>query len=203
MNNRHDSFEVRFNPHDGNELVPGVRAAHFRGLSTPSWLYDPWTGGVRTVEEVGTDPFGLLIVPYRGTWHKGESAPGMYESTLSAAETDRDQINAGVGVKSLPDGPRWFGVDAGEATAIDKVLNERGKRYGVFKGHAKITQSLKYTMYQQEAWEKLKDDQKEALEMIAHKIGRILNGDPNYADSWVDIAGYAQLVADRLNGIER
>jgi hypothetical protein len=34
--------------------------------------------------------------------------------------------------------------------------------------------------------------------MIAHKIGRILNGDPNYADSWIDIAGYAQLVADRL-----
>lgn len=34
--------------------------------------------------------------------------------------------------------------------------------------------------------------------MIAHKIGRILNGDPNYADSWIDIAGYAKLVADRL-----
>jgi hypothetical protein len=42
------------------------------------------------------------------------------------------------------------------------------------------------------------DDQREALDMIAHKIGRILNGDPNYADSWVDIAGYAKLVADRL-----
>jgi hypothetical protein len=39
--------------------------------------------------------------------------------------------------------------------------------------------------------------------MICHKIARILNGDPNYADSWVDIAGYAQLVADRLLGIER
>lgn len=46
-------------------------------------------------------------------------------------------------------------------------------------------------------------DAVEALEMIAHKIGRILNGDPGYADSWVDIAGYAQLVADRLNGVER
>ena len=39
--------------------------------------------------------------------------------------------------------------------------------------------------------------------MIAHKIGRILNGDPNYADSWVDIAGYAQLVANELEGIIR
>jgi hypothetical protein len=34
--------------------------------------------------------------------------------------------------------------------------------------------------------------------MVVHKIGRILNGDPHYADSWVDIAGYAKLVADRL-----
>ena len=33
----------------------------------------------------------------------------------------------------------------------------------------------------------------EALEMIAHKIARILSGDADYADNWVDIAGYAQL----------
>ena len=41
-------------------------------------------------------------------------------------------------------------------------------------------------------------DQNEALQMICHKIARIVNGDPDYADSWVDIAGYAKLVADRL-----
>jgi len=49
----------------------------------------------------------------------------------------------------------------------------------------------------------LAHDQQEALDMICHKIGRILNGDPDYADNWHDIAGYAQLVADRLNGTER
>lgn len=48
------------------------------------------------------------------------------------------------------------------------------------------------------------EDMAEALFMIAHKIGRIVNGDPWYADSWIDIAGYAKLVADRLeNNIER
>ena len=46
----------------------------------------------------------------------------------------------------------------------------------------------------------LDSDQQEALDMICHKIGRIINGDPDYADSWVDIAGYAQLVANRLQG---
>jgi len=36
--------------------------------------------------------------------------------------------------------------------------------------------------------------------MIFSKIARILNGDPNHLDSWTDIAGYATLVADRLQG---
>ena len=34
--------------------------------------------------------------------------------------------------------------------------------------------------------------------MIAHKIGRILAGDPNHIDHWLDIAGYATLVAKEL-----
>lgn len=86
------------------------------------------------------------------------------------------------------------------------TLDERGSRYGKFTGHASVTQKIKDAMYAHNdwaGWEALAPDQREALEMIAHKIGRILNGDPNYADSWVDIAGYAKLVADRLEGIER
>lgn len=82
---------------------------------------------------------------------------------------------------------------------VDEILEERGKRYGKFTGHAKITQAIKHTLaYDQEKWHKLTDDKKEALEMIAHKIGRILNGDPEYDDSWDDIAGYAKLVADEI-----
>ena len=85
---------------------------------------------------------------------------------------------------------------------IQQVLEERGARYGKFTGHAQITQNLKLIMYTTENFAKLDADQKEALEMIAHKIGRILNGDPNYDDSWKDIAGYAELVAKRLQGVE-
>jgi Domain of unknown function (DUF6378) len=87
--------------------------------------------------------------------------------------------------------------------AIDtsKILIERGKRYGLFSTHALITQSIKLNMRARESnWNRLRPDQQEALEMIAHKIGRILNGDPNYEDSWRDIAGYAELVANRLVG---
>jgi hypothetical protein len=42
--------------------------------------------------------------------------------------------------------------------------------------------------------------QAEALDMIFSKIARIVIGDPNHTDSWIDIAGYAKLVADRLEG---
>lgn len=84
------------------------------------------------------------------------------------------------------------------AEDIDAVLTERGNRYGEFKDHARITQAIKLSFIDSPNWLELADDQMEALQMIAHKIGRILNGDPDYADSWVDIAGYAKLVADRL-----
>jgi hypothetical protein len=88
---------------------------------------------------------------------------------------------------------------------ITATLDERGKRYGDFMGHAQIAMALKAEINGAiESRQKLMaDDQLEALDMICHKIGRIINGDPNYADSWHDIAGYAQLVADRLNGVSR
>jgi hypothetical protein len=85
---------------------------------------------------------------------------------------------------------------------IDNTLAERGKRYGTFKGHALVTQKLKMVIREHSVNKVMADDQWEALDMICHKIGRIVNGDPNYADSWVDIAGYAKLVADRLEGKE-
>lgn len=88
--------------------------------------------------------------------------------------------------------------DVLQESHIDTLLAERGARYGNFADHARITQSIKFVMHTTEKWQHLADDQMEALQMIAHKIGRILNGDPDYADSWVDIAGYAKLVADRL-----
>lgn len=81
---------------------------------------------------------------------------------------------------------------------IDKTLKERGDRYGEFTTQASISQALKWQMHQTDNWSSLTSDQKEALEMIANKIGRILNGDPNYHDNWHDIVGYAKLVADRL-----
>jgi hypothetical protein len=83
-------------------------------------------------------------------------------------------------------------------TNVNEMLAGREARYGSFQGHARISQDLKAAMNERSGWDGLQADQREALEMIQHKIARILNGDPNYADNWVDIAGYATLVANRL-----
>lgn len=83
--------------------------------------------------------------------------------------------------------------------SIENTLKERGNRYGDFKEHARITQSIKAAMNDSPNWSKLSTDKREALEMLAHKIGRILNGDPEYKDSWHDIIGYAKLVEETLS----
>ncbi len=81
---------------------------------------------------------------------------------------------------------------------IDNTLAGRGSRYGDFVGHANITQGIKKAMIQSPNWERLTNDKRECLEMVAHKIGRILNGDPEYKDSWHDIFGCVRLVEKTL-----
>lgn len=106
----------------------------------------------------------------------------------------------------FPEGPTTSKLENPLQSApnlIDSILEERGKRYGKFVDHAQVTQNLKDTIHDALNGHNkyLTADQQEALDMICHKIGRIVNGDPDYADSWDDIAGYAKLVGDRLRGI--
>lgn len=87
--------------------------------------------------------------------------------------------------------------------SINALIAERGSRYGKFADGAEIMRDLKHVMHEVDGWNNLTASQKEALDMIQHKIGRILNGDPTYDDNWKDIAGYATLVAEELNGVKK
>lgn len=88
---------------------------------------------------------------------------------------------------------------------VNNTLQERGSRYGDFKDHADITQALKTTstIFLRSRNKVLSAAHQEALDMIFHKIGRILNGDPNYDDSWHDIAGYATLAEKECKNEEK
>jgi hypothetical protein len=82
--------------------------------------------------------------------------------------------------------------------SVQQTLNERQSTHGDFADHARATQMLKTVIQNQPGWKNLNAMQRESLDMIAHKIGRILAGNPNHADHWHDIQGYAKLIEDRL-----
>ena len=86
--------------------------------------------------------------------------------------------------------------------SMDALLQKREDQYGSFMFGANIAIRLKGVMHNAIAQKDLHlaPDQMLALDMIAVKISRILSGNPSHKDSWVDIAGYAKLVSDRLEG---
>ena len=88
---------------------------------------------------------------------------------------------------------------------VDETLDARAVEYGKFIEGAEVMQMLKRVVLNalNNRDKTLAHDQAEAMDMIIHKIGRIINGNPDVVDHWLDIAGYAQLVADRLNGRSR
>jgi hypothetical protein len=102
-----------------------------------------------------------------------------------------------------PDAGEFIVVEGAKSVQeIDAILNERAGNYGPFATQAKIAQRLKHVAHTAagEQGKTFATDQAEALDMIFSKIGRILNGNADHVDSWIDIAGYATLVADRLEG---
>ena len=91
-------------------------------------------------------------------------------------------------------------MTASRSDAIDSILAERGRTHGDYRDHAAVTQAIKDIYRGHKGWERLTACQRETLDMLAHKIGRILAGDPSHQDHWDDIAGYARLVSKEIAG---
>lgn len=137
-------------------------------------------------------PGAILVV-------KSASTGRVYHLGLDYAGRDKDIEKVGDIIahrEPEPEPDPWMLF----ASPTEALITERGSRYGKFKDGADIMQSLKDVMRDVDGWNNLTASQKEALDMIQHKIGRILNGDPTYDDSWKDIAGYATLIVNELNG---
>lgn len=76
----------------------------------------------------------------------------------------------------------------------EALLAEREKTHGKYSQFALVTQGMK-EMLEESRYAFLSPEHREAVDMILHKIGRIVTGDPNVKDHWDDIAGYATLGA--------
>lgn len=86
-----------------------------------------------------------------------------------------------------------------EDKKLAAVLSARRDKYGPFINNATISQGLKEILHNSSNWEAMPPDMKEALHMIVHKISRIVEGDFEYDDSWIDISGYSTRVVERLH----
>lgn len=75
---------------------------------------------------------------------------------------------------------------------LTDILASRGADYGDYSEVARVAQALKSVI--EPFGPNLNDPQKESLDMFCSKIARIVCGDPNKKDSWIDIAGYATLI---------
>lgn len=89
-------------------------------------------------------------------------------------------------------------MTASRSDAIDSILAERGRTHGDYRDHAAVTQAIKDIYRGHQGWARLTACQRETLDMHAHKVGRILAGDPSHQDHWDDIAGYARLVSQEI-----
>jgi hypothetical protein len=86
------------------------------------------------------------------------------------------------------------------STDIIKTLSERGLTYGEYKDVAVTSWLIKDALRNGKTSSLLSFEARESLDMIANKLARIVNGDPSYLDSWVDIVGYTTLVINKLEG---
>ena len=78
-------------------------------------------------------------------------------------------------------------------TSLNELLEQRGKEHGDFTNVAVIACRIKMITRGQN----LTDVQREVIDMIATKLGRICSGGNMNKDNWDDIAGYATLAARR------
>lgn len=73
------------------------------------------------------------------------------------------------------------------------ITVERNSTHGSFVRNADVSQAIKSAMRSSPHWLGSTTVTKEALEMIALKVSRILSGQEDFADHWIDIEGYARL----------
>jgi len=86
----------------------------------------------------------------------------------------------------------------------ESTITERGSVYGPYSINSDLCQAIKDLFRVRPGYRSLLACERESLDMIFHKVSRIVVGAEHGApassrvDSWHDIAGYAKLSEDRV-----
>ena len=126
-----------------------------------------------------------------GTFSHDDDLIASWEETaeeLCAADVS-NAFNAQATTMRTPINPSGVSSDIGD------LIKTRSETHGSFDTNSHVSQAIKSTLREWDGWERLSVRQREALDHICGKLGRIMAGDPDHADHWIDIAGYAQLAA--------
>lgn len=76
---------------------------------------------------------------------------------------------------------------------VSTTIAERKSTHGSYVDVARAYDDLMKVLWSRDRWDELSPVQRLSLEMIMHKTARIITGNPNFADHWLDIEGYAKL----------
>lgn len=123
----------------------------------------------------------------------GKTAQQIADEMLAKHQAGRDYVSFD------EDGTHW----SGDGVSVQRnpihiegadLIAERAKTHGGFDHVAHFTDTVKLAMRGTPNWHPaLNAAQREALDCIAMKLGRILAGDPNHPDHIDDVIGYATL----------
>ena len=80
--------------------------------------------------------------------------------------------------------------------STEALLNHRQVTHGSFADNARNGQTLREFYRTSPHWESMPAIHREALDMMACKLSRILSGQSTFDDHWKDIAGYATLALE-------
>jgi len=140
---------------------------------------------------MASDTYEQLSNMYEETNRRYREAQHQASESLDASHWQSQQTG-------FVSDPTNYAVPAGAHSCTINLIADRATTHGDFTDVSRVAQDIKSIMTSSKGWPKLRSAQRESLEVIATKIGRILGGDPTHKDHWDDIAGYAELVAREL-----
>lgn len=75
------------------------------------------------------------------------------------------------------------------------IIPNRDHQHGGIDAVGNVAQNIKAAIRSGQNWHRLTNGEREALDMIAHKLARVLSGaNPHDTEHWEDLAGYPQAV---------
>jgi len=138
------------------------------------------------------DPVAQGITYYLFDSATGRSAP------FTFAPTEEHTMKVVIDLPADADRPPPLTTTVGTTDPAQAIIEDRNDTHGDYEVQAALSQSQKDLLRGLPGWQRLSPEQRETLDMVCVKMSRILCGNPNEPDHWLDMMGYVKLVHNQL-----